>query len=117
MPLIVSVIHFDCIDVWFQRLEDAQLLHDCQSYIRSEDTQLLHDCQSYITEQVIEGDTHFETEGPRATNNVEERHWKHAHLKIFTTIRWSRKYTANDINRIKKRVGDNSTTCYEVSKH
>jgi len=74
-------------DVWFNALtdlEDADLPADVTSFT------------DYVTEQWVEGDrqqwNHFETVGPRTTNNLEGWHSKikkevqHAHPNIFSLV-------------------------------
>lgn len=98
-------------DVWFHTLEDL------------EDTHIPHDIQpftDYVTEQWVDADqrrtwNHFNTDGPRTTNNLEAWHGKlkkkvqHSHPNIYTIIKvFQDIQNAIDINRLQREAGGTS---------
>lgn len=105
---ILPLIPMDAIeDVWFQALEDRD---------DADITQLTQPFTDYVTDQWVEGDhalwNHYETQGPRTTNNIEGWHNKlkkmtqHSHPNIFTAIQMFKDVqNANDIARIQIAAG------------
>ncbi|XP_060086051.1 uncharacterized protein LOC132565428 [Ylistrum balloti] len=104
---VLPLVPMDCIeDVWLQTLEDLEDAEVPQNTTPFTD---------YVTEQWVEGDrplwNHFQTDGPRTTNNLEAWHGKlkkvkHAHPTIFAIIQTFKEIdNADVINRMQREAG------------
>ncbi|XP_060065583.1 uncharacterized protein LOC132545918 [Ylistrum balloti] len=105
---VLPLVPMDCIeDVWLQTLEDLEDAEVPQNTTPFTD---------YVTEQWVEGDrplwNHFQTDGPRTTNNLEALHGKlkkkvkHAHPNIFAIIQTFKEIdNADVINRMQREAG------------
>ncbi|XP_060081931.1 uncharacterized protein LOC132561218 [Ylistrum balloti] len=104
---VLPLVPMDCIeDVWLQTLEDLEDAEVPQNTTPFTD---------YVTEQWVEVHrplwNHFQTDGPRTTNNLEAWHWKlkkkvkHAHPNIFAIIQTFKEIdNADVINRMQRGI-------------